>query len=48
MSVAFLMLFVGFVLVVAGWDNISVWDALRGHFDVAKPASGTYTGKAGG
>ena len=46
MSVAFLMLFAGFVLVIAGWDNISVRDALRGNFDTPKPASGTYTGKA--
>lgn len=46
MNVAFLMLFVGFVLVIAGWDNISVFDALRGNFDQPKPKAGTYTGSA--
>lgn len=48
MSVAFLMLFAGFILVIAGWDNLSVWDALRGRFDQPKPAAGTFikgTGK---
>ena len=36
MSVAWLMLFGGFVLVVAGVKNVSVLEALRGNFDVAK------------
>ena len=42
MSVAFLMLFAGFILVIAGWDNLSVFDALRGNFDKPKPAAGTF------
>ena len=47
MSVAFLMLFGGFILVVAGWDNISVMDALRGNFDTPKPKAGTFVKKQG-
>lgn len=46
MSVAFLMLFAGFVLIIAGWDNLSVWDALRGRFDVPKPPAGSFGVKA--
>jgi hypothetical protein len=35
-TVAWLMLFGGFIIVVAGWKNISVMEALRGNFDVPK------------
>lgn len=42
MTVAWLMLFGGFCLVVAGWKNVAVLEVLRGNFDVAKqnPATG--------
>ena len=36
MSVAFLMIFAGFILVVAGVKNIAVLEALRGNFDEPK------------
>ena len=39
MSVAFLILFVGFILVIAGIKNVSVLEALRGNFDVPKPTT---------
>lgn len=40
MTVAWLMLFGGFILVIAGWKNISVLEALRGNFDVPKAGTG--------
>lgn len=36
MSVTFLLIFAGFLLVVAGWKNVSFLEALRGNFDVPK------------
>ena len=36
MSVAFPMLFAGFILVIAGVKNVSVLEALRGNFDLPK------------
>ena len=36
MSIAFLMLFAGFILIIAGIKNVSVLEALRGNFDVPK------------
>ncbi len=36
MSVAVGMIFAGFLLVVAGYKNISFLEALRGNFDVPK------------
>lgn len=41
MSVPMLMLFVGLVLVIAGYKNVSVVEALRGNFDVPKKAAGS-------
>jgi hypothetical protein len=35
-SVAWLMIFGGFVLAVAGYKNVAVLEALRGNFDVPK------------
>jgi hypothetical protein len=35
-SVAWLMLFGGLCLVIAGWKNVSFLEALRGNFDVPK------------
>ena len=39
MSIAFLLVFGGFCLVVAGWKNVSFLEALRGNFDVPKSGS---------
>lgn len=39
MSIAVAMLFLGLILVIAGIKNVSVKDALRGNFDVPKPAT---------
>lgn len=36
MSIAFLMVFGGLVLVIAGYKNVSVLEALRGNFEVPK------------
>ncbi len=45
MTVAWLMVFGGFILVVAGYKNVSVLEALRGNFSapkkpILKPAAG--------
>lgn len=40
MTVAWLMLFGGFCLVIAGWKDVSFLEVLRGNFDVAKPKAG--------
>ena len=45
MSVAWLMLFGGLCLVIAGWKNVSFLEALRGNFDV--PKSPVLTGSGG-
>ena len=39
MSIAFLLLFAGFILVLAGVKNVSFLEALRGNFDVPKPTT---------
>ena len=36
MSIAFLIVFAGFILIIAGIKNVSVLEALRGNFDVPK------------
>lgn len=36
MSIAFGLVFLGFVLVIAGVKNVSFLEALRGNFDVPK------------
>jgi hypothetical protein len=36
-SVAWLMLFGGLCLVVAGWKDVALLEVLRGNFDVPKP-----------
>lgn len=41
MSIAFLMVFLGLVLLIAGYKNVSVSAALRGNFEVAKPDAGS-------
>jgi hypothetical protein len=48
-TVAWLMLFGGFCLAVAGWKNVSVLEVLRGHFDVPKqnPSAGAGSGGQG-
>lgn len=46
MTVAWLMLFGGFCLVVAGWKDTAVLEVLRGRFDVPKqnPSAGAGSG----
>ena len=39
MSIAFLLVFGGFILVIAGVKNVSVLEAARGNFDVPKPTT---------
>jgi len=36
-SIAWIMLFGGLCLVIAGWKNVAFLEVLRGNFDVAKP-----------
>ena len=46
MTVAWLMLFGGFCLVVAGWKDVAVLEVLRGNFNVPKanPTAGAGSG----
>lgn len=39
MSVAFILIFLGFIGVIAGVKNVSYLEALRGNFDVPKPVT---------
>ena len=39
MSIALLMVFAGFLLIVAGIKDVSFWEAVRGNFDVPHPPS---------
>lgn len=40
MTISFLFVFAGFLLIVAGVKNVSFLEALRGNFDIPKPAAG--------
>lgn len=40
MSVTFLILFAGFILMIAGLKNVSFLEAFRGNFDVPKTQAG--------
>lgn len=46
MTVAWLLLFGGFCLAIAGWKNVAVLEVLRGNFNVPKqnPTAGENTG----
>jgi hypothetical protein len=39
-TIAWLMLFGGFCLVIAGWKNVAFLEVLRGNFDVPKKGTG--------
>ena len=43
MTIAWVLLFGGFCLVVAGWKNVSFLEVLRGNFDVPKKGTGQCT-----
>lgn len=45
MFISFGMIVFGAVLIVAGWDNVSVAAAARGDNSQPKPAKGTYGGQ---
>lgn len=36
MTIAWLMLFGGFCLVISGWKNVAFLEVMRGNFDVPK------------